>query len=125
MNEDGAVEAAISVVNLRVSYGDREILHGITFDVRRGEVLVIAGGSGEGDNGDGAGDGQAGAGAGDVPGRYGSERRELRFRVAQRGKTERRGNGEQRGFVEGKREGPSGIGARRRERRFRSQYRLL
>jgi phospholipid/cholesterol/gamma-HCH transport system ATP-binding protein len=48
MNEDGAVEAAISVVNLRVSYGDREILHGITFDVRRGETMVILGGSGSG-----------------------------------------------------------------------------
>jgi phospholipid/cholesterol/gamma-HCH transport system ATP-binding protein len=41
-------EAAISVVNLRVSYGEREILHGITFDVRRGETMVILGGSGSG-----------------------------------------------------------------------------
>ncbi len=41
-------EAAISVVDLRVSYGDREILHGITFDVRRGETMVILGGSGSG-----------------------------------------------------------------------------
>ena len=40
--------AAISVVNLRVSYGSREILHGITFDVRKGETLVILGGSGSG-----------------------------------------------------------------------------
>jgi hypothetical protein len=37
MNDGGSNEAAISVVNLRVSYGDREILHGITFDVRVGE----------------------------------------------------------------------------------------
>src|SRR5437899_101398 len=44
----GTDEAAISVVNLRVSYGDREILHGITFDVRRGETMVILGGSGSG-----------------------------------------------------------------------------
>lgn len=48
MNDSGAGEAAISVVNLRVSYGEREILHGITFDVRRGEIMVILGGSGSG-----------------------------------------------------------------------------
>ena len=48
MHDAGAVEAAISVVNLCVSYGDREILHGITFDVRRGETMVILGGSGSG-----------------------------------------------------------------------------
>jgi phospholipid/cholesterol/gamma-HCH transport system ATP-binding protein len=39
-------EAMISLRNLRVSYGDREILHGISFDVMRGETLVILGGSG-------------------------------------------------------------------------------
>jgi phospholipid/cholesterol/gamma-HCH transport system ATP-binding protein len=39
---------AISVSNLRVSYGEREILHGISFDVRKGETLVILGGSGSG-----------------------------------------------------------------------------
>jgi len=38
----------ISLRDLRVSYGEREILHGITFDVRRGETLVILGGSGSG-----------------------------------------------------------------------------
>lgn len=38
----------ISLRDLRVSYGDREILHGVTFDVRRGETLVILGGSGSG-----------------------------------------------------------------------------
>jgi ABC-type transporter Mla maintaining outer membrane lipid asymmetry ATPase subunit MlaF len=36
MNDAGTSDAAISVVNLRVSYGEREILHGITFDIRRG-----------------------------------------------------------------------------------------
>ncbi len=41
-----AERPVISVVNLRVSYGEREILHGISFDVRRGETLVVLGGSG-------------------------------------------------------------------------------
>ena len=40
--------AAISVKNLRVSYGEREILHGISFDVPKGETMVILGGSGSG-----------------------------------------------------------------------------
>src|SRR6266852_5012551 len=38
----------ISLRDLRVSYGDREILHGIGLDVERGETLVILGGSGSG-----------------------------------------------------------------------------
>jgi phospholipid/cholesterol/gamma-HCH transport system ATP-binding protein len=41
-------EPVISLHGLRVSYGDREILHGISFDVLRGETLVILGGSGSG-----------------------------------------------------------------------------
>src|SRR5271156_1599836 len=41
-------EPVISLRNLRVSYGEREILHGINFDVMRGETLVILGGSGSG-----------------------------------------------------------------------------
>ena len=42
------VPPAISLRNLRVSYGDREILHGVSFDVQQGETLVILGGSGSG-----------------------------------------------------------------------------
>jgi phospholipid/cholesterol/gamma-HCH transport system ATP-binding protein len=38
----------ISVRNLRVNYGEREILHCISFDVPAGETLVILGGSGSG-----------------------------------------------------------------------------
>jgi len=38
----------ISARDLRVQYGDREVLHGLTFDVRRGETLVVIGGSGSG-----------------------------------------------------------------------------
>src|SRR5713226_4205139 len=41
-------EPVISLRNLRVSYGEREILHGINLDVVRGETLVILGGSGSG-----------------------------------------------------------------------------
>lgn len=41
-------EAMISLRDLRVNYGEREILHGISFDVHRGETLVILGGSGSG-----------------------------------------------------------------------------
>ncbi len=38
----------ISLRDLRVSYGDTEILHGVSFDVKRGETMVILGGSGSG-----------------------------------------------------------------------------
>jgi phospholipid/cholesterol/gamma-HCH transport system ATP-binding protein len=40
--------SAISVRNLRVKYGEREILHGINFEIAAGETLVILGGSGSG-----------------------------------------------------------------------------
>jgi len=39
---------AISVRNLRVNYGEREILHGISFEAPAGETMVILGGSGSG-----------------------------------------------------------------------------
>jgi phospholipid/cholesterol/gamma-HCH transport system ATP-binding protein len=38
----------ISLRDLRVSYGSREILHGLNFDIQRGETMVILGGSGSG-----------------------------------------------------------------------------
>ena len=41
-------DAMISLRDLRVSYGEREILHGVSFDVMRGETMVILGGSGSG-----------------------------------------------------------------------------
>jgi len=41
-------QVMISVRDLRVSYGEVEILHGITFEVKHGETLVILGGSGSG-----------------------------------------------------------------------------
>jgi phospholipid/cholesterol/gamma-HCH transport system ATP-binding protein len=40
--------AMVSVRDLRVSYGAVEILHGINFEVKAGETLVILGGSGSG-----------------------------------------------------------------------------
>jgi phospholipid/cholesterol/gamma-HCH transport system ATP-binding protein len=47
-NPQAPTGAAISVRNLRVNYGSREILHGINFEVPAGETLVILGGSGSG-----------------------------------------------------------------------------
>ena len=38
----------ISARQLRVRYGDREILHGLDFDIQHGETVVILGGSGSG-----------------------------------------------------------------------------
>jgi len=38
----------IRVRDLRVSYGEREVLHGINFEVPRNETMVILGGSGSG-----------------------------------------------------------------------------
>ena len=39
---------AIAVRDLRVKYGEREILHGINFEIAAGETQVILGGSGSG-----------------------------------------------------------------------------
>jgi phospholipid/cholesterol/gamma-HCH transport system ATP-binding protein len=44
----GAGAPIISAADLRVKYGDREVLHGLTFDVAPGETLVVIGGSGSG-----------------------------------------------------------------------------
>ncbi len=49
MTEDAKInDDIIAVRELRVRYGEREVLHGINFDVRRYETLVILGGSGSG-----------------------------------------------------------------------------
>jgi len=45
--DDGG-EPIIRVEDFRATYGGKTVLKDITFDVRRGEVLVIAGGSGSG-----------------------------------------------------------------------------
>jgi len=42
------VDPIIEVENLVVKYGDRTVLDGVSFTVRRGEVFVILGGSGSG-----------------------------------------------------------------------------
>ena len=44
----GSAAPVISARGLRVSYGDREVLHGIDFDVMPAETMVILGGSGSG-----------------------------------------------------------------------------
>jgi phospholipid/cholesterol/gamma-HCH transport system ATP-binding protein len=46
--KDSPQGAALSIRNLHVAYGEREILHGISFDVPVGETVVILGGSGSG-----------------------------------------------------------------------------
>ena len=38
-----APDTVIDVRGLRVTYGDREVVHGISFDVRRGEILGVIG----------------------------------------------------------------------------------
>ena len=41
-------ETLISVRDLRLQYGEREVLHGLTFDIHAGETVVVLGGSGSG-----------------------------------------------------------------------------
>jgi phospholipid/cholesterol/gamma-HCH transport system ATP-binding protein len=48
VNTAAQAEPMISVRNLRVNYGEREILHGINFEVAAGETIAILGGSGSG-----------------------------------------------------------------------------
>jgi phospholipid/cholesterol/gamma-HCH transport system ATP-binding protein len=48
MSAPGAAAPIISASHVRVRYGDREVLHGITFDVLQGETMVVLGGSGSG-----------------------------------------------------------------------------
>lgn len=48
MAPSGSQGPVIAARDLRVRFGDREVLHGLTFEVRRGETLVVIGGSGSG-----------------------------------------------------------------------------
>lgn len=48
MSDNGSSEPMIRVRDLRVSYGEREVLHGISFEAPRNETVVILGGSGSG-----------------------------------------------------------------------------
>jgi phospholipid/cholesterol/gamma-HCH transport system ATP-binding protein len=48
MAQDNSGEIAIEVRDLVVKYGERTVLDGISFSVRRGEIFVILGGSGSG-----------------------------------------------------------------------------
>ena len=48
MDASDSQDPIISTRDMRVRFEDREVLHGLTFDVRRGETLVVIGGSGSG-----------------------------------------------------------------------------
>ena len=45
---DDASAPVIAARDLRVQYGDREILHGLTFEIHHDETVVVIGGSGSG-----------------------------------------------------------------------------
>jgi len=45
---EAGLGSAISIRDLHVSYGEREILHGVSFEVPAGQTVVILGGSGSG-----------------------------------------------------------------------------
>ena len=47
-NDTEGVPPVISVRNLRMGYGTRVLLDNVSFEVRRGEIMVILGGSGSG-----------------------------------------------------------------------------
>src|SRR6202050_1993049 len=48
MAAPAAPAPVISARDLRVQYGDREVLHGLTFEIVHGETMVVIGGSGSG-----------------------------------------------------------------------------
>jgi len=48
MNTTASAGAAIRVQGLRFAYGGAEVLHGISFEVRRGEVTGLLGPNGAG-----------------------------------------------------------------------------
>jgi phosphate transport system ATP-binding protein len=43
VSDEPVGETVIDVRDLRVHYGEREVIHGISFDVRRGEILGVIG----------------------------------------------------------------------------------
>ena len=45
---DGGANAILSVKGLHAWYGESHILHGVEFDVRRGEVVTLLGRNGAG-----------------------------------------------------------------------------
>jgi phospholipid/cholesterol/gamma-HCH transport system ATP-binding protein len=48
MDAPAELAPVISARDLRVRYGDRDVLRGLTFEVRHGETMVVIGGSGSG-----------------------------------------------------------------------------